>query len=101
MENGFESGSGRMKTLHAVVSGRVQRVFFRAWTRDKASDLRLSGWVRNLPDGRVEALARGQEPALEEFLAKLHQGPPLARVDQVESEFRENQAMRDGFFVTA
>lgn len=90
-----------MKTLHAVVSGRVQGVFFRAWTRDKARRLQLSGWVRNLPDKRVEVLAQGEESALNKLLEKLHQGPPLARVDRVESEFRENQAMRDGFLVTA
>ncbi len=101
MESGLESESGRIKTLHAVVSGRVQGVFFRAWTRDKARSLQLSGWVRNLPDKRVEVLAQGEASALNKLLAKLHQGPPLARVDQVESEFRDNQAMRNGFFVTA
>lgn len=101
MENGFENGSGGMKTMHVLVGGRVQGVFFRAWTRDKARDLQLSGWVRNLPDKRVEVLAQGEESALNKLLAELHQGPPLARVDQVESEFRDNQAMRNGFFVTA
>lgn len=90
-----------MRTLHAVVSGRVQGVFFRAWTRDKARRLQLSGYVRNLPDKRVEVLAQGEESALNKLLEKLHQGPPLARVDSVESEFRENQAMSNGFFVTA
>ena len=71
------------RRLHAYVSGRVQGVFFRARTREVAARLGLSGWARNLPDGRVEVLAEGAAPAVEELLAFLRVGPPGARVDDV------------------
>ncbi len=77
--------------VHLVVSGRVQGVAFRAYTVDEARDLRLSGWVRNLPDGRVEAEAEGERPALEALVAFCRRGPPAARVEAVEvrwSDFR-------------
>ena len=66
------------------VSGRVQGVWFRATTRDKGEELGLQGFVRNLPDGRVEAVAEGDEAAIREFEAWLWTGPPLARVSEVE-----------------
>ncbi len=65
------------------VSGRVQGVFFRDSTRRRALGLGLSGWARNLPDGRVEVLACGAPQALAELEAWLWQGPPHARVDEV------------------
>lgn len=71
--------------LHLVVSGRVQGVAFRQATADEARRLGLAGWVRNLPDGRVEAVAEGARPALEGLLAYCRRGPPLARVDAVEA----------------
>jgi acylphosphatase len=74
--------------LHLVVSGRVQGVAFRACTVDEARRLRLAGWVRNLPDGRVEAEAEGERPALEALLAFCRRGPPAAQVDDVEVEWR-------------
>jgi len=73
--------------LQAWVSGRVQGVWFRASTREEALRLGLSGWVRNLPDGRVEWLAEGERAALEQLLAWSAQGPPHARVDSVESRW--------------
>ena len=72
------------KRLHIWVSGRVQGVFFRAYTVDLAKRLGLTGWVRNLPDRRVEIVAEGEESALQQLLAWCHEGPPAARVDQVE-----------------
>lgn len=65
-----------MKTLHCVVSGQVQGVYFRAWTRSRARDLGLAGWVRNLPGGQVEVMAQGDEEALAGLLESLHHGPP-------------------------
>ncbi len=59
-------------------------MFFRASARDKARQLGLSGWVRNLADGSVELEAQGPRPALEEMLAWCRRGPPAARVDEVE-----------------
>lgn len=69
-----------------IVHGRVQGVFFRASARDRALALGLNGWVRNLPDGRVEALARGERVALDDFQAWLGVGPPAADVTRVATE---------------
>lgn len=68
-----------------LISGRVQGVFFRDSTRRRARDLGLSGWVRNLPDGRVSAFAQGPVPAVDQFVAWCHEGPPMARVEAVET----------------
>ena len=76
------SGSD-LRRLHAYVSGRVQGVFFRGRTLEVAARLGLAGWVRNLPDGRVEVLAEGAAQALEQLLAFLRVGPSGARVDHV------------------
>ncbi len=67
------------------ISGRVQGVFFRDATRRKALSLGLSGWARNLPDGRVEVLACGAPAVLAELEAWLWQGPPHAEVTDIES----------------
>lgn len=71
--------------LEACISGRVQGVWFRASTREEALRLGLDGWVRNLPDGRVEAVFEGEAAALETMLAWCRVGPPGARVDVVET----------------
>lgn len=71
-------------SLHCLVSGRVQGVFFRASTRERALELGVSGWVRNLPDGRVEVLACGPAEAIDRLHAWLAEGPPLARVEALE-----------------
>ena len=68
------------------VSGKVQGVYYRASAREAARGLGLSGWVRNLPDGRVEAVAAGSPAALAEFERWLAQGPPRAEVSAVTSE---------------
>ena len=69
-----------------IVSGRVQGVYFRASTRDKARELAIKGYARNLPDGRVEVLAIGADAALEVLAQWLWIGPPAARVDDVAAE---------------
>ncbi|MGQ0600078.1 MAG: acylphosphatase [Anaerolineales bacterium] len=74
--------------LHAVVSGRVQGVNFRYSTLQRAQVLRLAGWVRNLPNGTVEVLAEGPQPALSQLLEFLHHGPPHAHVLSVQTEWR-------------
>ena len=73
-----------MSVARFLVSGHVQGVFFRASTRDTAQALGLAGYARNLDDGRVEVVAQGSEDAIEALRAWLHDGPPQARVDQVE-----------------
>jgi len=66
-----------------LVSGRVQGVCFRAYTRDTAKRLGLTGWVRNLPDGTVEAVVEGASADVQSMLEWFHQGPPYSRVDRV------------------
>jgi len=68
---------------HYVVSGRVQGVGFRQFTAEKAQRLNLSGWVRNLPDGNVEAEAQASAEALDAFEKFLRQGPSYGRVDRL------------------
>ncbi|HEY9079073.1 acylphosphatase [Magnetovibrio sp.] len=70
-------------TVHAIVSGRVQGVWYRAWTQKTAQGLGLSGWVRNCSDGTVEALFSGPGDRVGEMLRLCRKGPMLARVDDV------------------
>lgn len=70
-------------------SGRVQGVWYRAWTCQEAEVLGLTGWVRNLRDGRVEALLVGEEAAVAEMLARMRSGPKLAQVTGLEVLERE------------
>ncbi|WP_147822260.1 acylphosphatase [Salidesulfovibrio onnuriiensis] len=76
-----------MKQLHAIVKGKVQGVWFRAWTLDVARDLGLKGWVRNMPEGHVETLAQGDQETLDRFLESLRDGPPLARVVEIDTNW--------------
>ena len=69
---------------HVYVSGRVQGVFFRSETRDEAVKHRVTGWVRNLPDGRVEAVFEGDKEKVEKLIEFCRRGPPGARVAKVE-----------------
>jgi acylphosphatase len=68
----------------AVVSGRVQGVFFRETCERVASGLGVSGWVRNRTDGTVEVVAEGERAAVDDLLAWCRSGSPRARVDQVD-----------------
>lgn len=65
------------------VKGRVQGVFYRQSTLEQAQQLGINGWVRNLPDGDVEAVFEGTEQAVEQMLAWCRQGPSAARVDDI------------------
>ncbi len=71
---------------HAFVTGIVQGVFFRASTREQAMGLDLGGWVRNLPDGRVEVLVEGKQSDVEQLVRWMWKGPPGAEVEKVEVE---------------
>jgi acylphosphatase len=72
-----------METIHLEVSGRVQGVGFRWFVTDNARRLRLSGWVRNRPDGNVEIAASGTAEALAQLESAVTSGPPGARVQKV------------------
>lgn len=75
-----------------VIRGRVQGVWFRAWTVQEASLRALSGWVRNRTDGSVEALFAGPEAAVEEMIVLCKEGPPAARVADVAAELADPPA---------
>jgi len=75
--------------IHVFLSGRVQGVFFRDFTRRWAQILGLTGWVRNVFDGRVEVVAEGEEEKLKMLLEKLKEGPPLARVENMEVSWED------------
>lgn len=73
-----------MKTRHLRIHGRVQGVWFRESMRLEAERLNVTGWVRNTPDGAVEAVIQGPAEAVETLIEWAHSGPPMARVDRVE-----------------
>ena len=75
-----------MSCRHYIVEGRVQGVFFRASTKDYADDIGVKGWVRNQPNGNVEAVACGTEQQLATLEIWLNQGPPMAMVNRVKIE---------------
>ncbi|MCX8204855.1 MAG: acylphosphatase [Candidatus Nezhaarchaeota archaeon] len=74
---------------HVYISGRVQGVFFRAWTMEEAVKRGLTGWVRNLADGRVEAVFEGEKEAVEDMVRSSWRGPPGAKVRNVEVVWEE------------
>jgi acylphosphatase len=73
-------------TRHVRVTGLVQGVFFRAWTVERARALDVTGWVRNVPDGSVEAHLEGEKWSVQQLIDLLHQGPPSAQVARVDVE---------------
>jgi acylphosphatase len=83
---------------HVFVSGRVQGVYYRATTREAAEDRGVDGWVRNLDDGRVEAVFEGPRTAVEGMVEWCETGSPAADVSDVEVEYGEPEG-EDGFRV--
>jgi len=80
-----------MVRAHVYVSGRVQGVFFRDHTRRWADSLGVKGWVRNLPDGRVEAVLEGPKNEVEALLQRMEEGPPYAKVTKMDVDWEEYQ----------
>jgi acylphosphatase len=72
-----------MKTQHLRIQGRVQGVWVRESMRREAERLGVTGWVRNTPDGAVEAVVQGQDEAVDALIAWAHAGPPTARVERI------------------
>ena len=81
-----------------IVGGVVQGVYFRSTTRDMAAGLGLDGWVRNLPDGRVEAVFEGDRESVDKAVVWVHHGPPRAAVQGIE-RFDEEPSGLLGFRV--
>ena len=75
--------------VHVIISGRVQGVWFRASTKQIAKKLGLKGWVRNTPDGCVEAVFEGEEGLINKMIKWCHQGSPLSKVKNVEVKNQE------------
>jgi len=82
---------------HVYVSGRVQGVFFRSETQDQAKRHHVTGWVRNLPDGRVEAVFEGEKENVEKLIEFCKRGPPGALVTKVEVSWETYTGEFNGF----
>lgn len=93
------SGGELGERVQVRVEGRVQGVYFRASTQAEARRLGLDGWVRNLPDGSVEAVAEGPREALDALVAWARRGPPGARVDRLHVRWGSAEGEGAGFFV--
>ncbi len=85
---------------HIFVSGMVQGVFFRDHTRRWATSLKLTGWVRNLSDGRVECVVEGDRAQIENLIARVKEGPPMARVTDAEIGWEDFLGEFDDFRIT-
>jgi len=85
---------------HVYINGKVQGVYFRAETRERALQLNVRGWVRNLPDGRVEGLFEGDRRDVEKLIDWCRQGPPRAVVYDVAVEWRDYRGEFSGFSIT-
>jgi acylphosphatase len=84
-------------SAHLFITGRVQGVFYRAFTRNLAAKLGLDGWVRNLYDGRVEAVLEGSRELVEEAILACKKGPPGALVTDIEVTWAEPEGLAGGF----
>lgn len=90
---------GEPVEARVVVSGVVQGVFFRASTRDEAAKWGVRGFVRNMPDGCVEAVLQGDRERVEKVIGFMREGPPGARVENIYVEWRSPGESWNGFFV--
>lgn len=68
---------------HVRLTGRVQGVFYRSWLQQQAQELGVKGWVRNCPDGRVEAHVEGNAAAVADLVERMRDGPPAAKVEDL------------------
>jgi acylphosphatase len=81
-----------VRAKRLLIGGRVQNVGFREWMVRRAQALGVEGWVRNLRDGRVEALVFGETDAVEELLRECRRGPPMAEVTTIDEEMADPPA---------
>jgi len=84
-----------MRCAHLIVSGRVQGVFFRANVRNKANELGLKGYAKNLPDGNVEVVAEGDEEKLEELIEFMRKGPGVANIENIKITHKEPENFKN------
>jgi acylphosphatase len=90
----------KKRRAHVWVTGRVQGVFFRAYTRDAAELIGVAGWVKNLPDRRVEAIIEGDADRVQLMVEWFNEGSPMSRIDWVEVGEEEYTGEFDGFAIT-
>lgn len=84
---------------HLFIDGRVQGVFYRGFTREVAHALGLNGWVKNLRDGRVEAVFEGQKKLIQQAIQQCHAGPPGARVSSIDVKWESYTGEETGFSI--
>lgn len=85
--------------VHLIIKGRVQGVGYRMYTVETATELGLTGWVKNMPDGGVEVTAEGDKTALDKLVEWCKQGPPMAKVKSVHDEWEKFAGEFDDFDV--
>lgn len=84
---------------HVLIKGKVQGVYFRSYTCEKANELKVVGWVRNKPGGEVEAVFEGEKENVRAMVEWVHQGPPFSYVKGVEIEWQEPSGEFKNFFI--
>jgi acylphosphatase len=84
---------------HVLISGRVQGVSFRAYARDRARAIGVGGWIRNLPDGRVEAIFEGTRSTVQQMVSWCYSGPILATVEKVELTWEQPTGKEGSFAI--
>lgn len=105
MSSGTDTGTEQGRLMddirkHLIIEGRVQGVFFRDSARRQALSVGVTGWVRNRPDGTVEAVVEGPEDRVGQFVAWCRRGPSAARVDRVQQAPETWTGEFDSFHVT-
>jgi acylphosphatase len=88
-----------MMEINCIVTGKVQGVRYRDYIQTSATELKLTGWVRNLPDGTVSVVAQGEPDALKAFVEYLHEGSLQAKIEGVAVEWRTTKRQDDDFSI--
>lgn len=86
-----------MKRLEMKITGRVQGVFYRSYTRDNARELGLTGYVMNKENGTVEVIAEGEKEKLDELLKRCRKGPEAAKVTEIKTNWKDAEEEFDEF----
>jgi acylphosphatase len=88
-----------MMEINCIVTGKVQGVRYRDYIQTAATELKLTGWVRNLPDGTVSVVAQGEPDVLKAFVEYLHEGSLQAKIEGVAVEWRTTKRQDDDFSI--
>jgi acylphosphatase len=88
-----------MKQAHLLISGQVQGVWYRKFVQKNSEKLAITGWVRNLPDNRVEAVLQGKEENVKKMIELCREGPPFAEVKDVAVEWENVEEQYDEFLI--